>query len=110
MTRERASIFASDDVLDMSAFAPKAAHELNGASAELVRGIAEASRFPSREAKASSPGNVAVPASPSYRPDDAVQPRNSSWKTQYAGKILTYKVFKPNSVNAEQLVASQQFQ
>ena len=38
------------------------------------------------------------------------EPRNSSWKTQYAGKILTYKVFKPNSVNAEQLVASQQFQ
>jgi hypothetical protein len=38
MTRERASIFASDDAFDVSAFAPKAAHELNGASAELVRG------------------------------------------------------------------------
>ena len=54
MTRERASIFAGDDTLDVSAFAPKAAHELNGASAALVRGIAEASRFPSREAKTSS--------------------------------------------------------
>jgi hypothetical protein len=60
MTKERASIFASDDGLDVSAFAPKAAHELNGASAEIVRGIAEASRFPSREAKASAP--VAPPA------------------------------------------------
>ena len=53
MTRERASIFAGDDGLDVSAFTPKAAHELNGASAELVRSVAEASRFPSREAKAS---------------------------------------------------------
>jgi hypothetical protein len=55
MTKERASIFAGDDALDVSPFAPKAAHELNGASAELVRGIAEASRFPSREAKTSPP-------------------------------------------------------
>jgi hypothetical protein len=62
MSRERASIFAGDDALDVSAFTPKAAHELNGTSAELVRGIAEASRFPSREAKASSSANVAPPA------------------------------------------------
>jgi hypothetical protein len=62
MTRERASIFASDNALDVSAFAPKPAHELNRASAELVRGIAEASCFPSREAKASPPVNVAPPA------------------------------------------------
>jgi hypothetical protein len=61
MIKERASIFARD-ALDVSAFAPKAAHELNGASAELVRGIAEASRFPSREAKASSPATVVFPA------------------------------------------------
>ena len=54
MTRERASIFAGDDAPDVSGFAPKAAHELNRASAALVRGIAEASRFPSREAKTSS--------------------------------------------------------
>jgi hypothetical protein len=61
MTRERASIFVGNDALDVSAFAPKAAHELNGASAELVRGIAEASRFPSREAKASPPASAPVP-------------------------------------------------
>jgi hypothetical protein len=52
MTKERASIFADDAALDVSAFAPKAVHELNAVSAELVRGTAEASRFPSREAKA----------------------------------------------------------
>jgi hypothetical protein len=55
MTRERASIFAGDEVLDVSGFAPKADHEVSAVSAELVRGIAEASRFPSREAKASAP-------------------------------------------------------
>jgi hypothetical protein len=60
MSGERASIFAGDDTLDVSAFAPKAVHELNEVSAELVRGIAEASRFPSREAKAS----YAVPRRP----------------------------------------------
>jgi hypothetical protein len=54
MTKERASIFAGDEALDVSSFAPKAAHELNGTSADLVRGIAEASRFSSREAKASA--------------------------------------------------------
>lgn len=71
MTRERASIFAGDDTLDVSAFAPKAAHELNGASAALVRGIAEASRFPSREAKTSSA--MRRPTHTSDRPHDAVQ-------------------------------------
>jgi len=54
MNRERASIFAGDDALDVSAFSPKAVHELNEVPAELVRGVAEASRFPSREAKSSS--------------------------------------------------------
>jgi hypothetical protein len=52
MTKERASIFAGDDALDVSAFAPKAVHELNAVFAELVARTAEASRFPSREAKA----------------------------------------------------------
>jgi hypothetical protein len=51
MTKERASIFAGYDALDVSGFAPKADHEVNAVPAELVRGIAEASRFPSREAK-----------------------------------------------------------
>ena len=37
MTRERASIFTTDDALDVSTFAPRAAHELNGASDRAVR-------------------------------------------------------------------------
>jgi hypothetical protein len=45
----------------VSVFAPKADHELNAVPVELVRGIAEASRFPSREAKASSPAAVRRP-------------------------------------------------
>src|SRR5271166_5983021 len=56
MTRERASIFAGDEALDVSAFAPKAGLETNVVPVELVRGTSEASRFPSREA------NVAPPA------------------------------------------------
>ena len=51
MTAERASIFAGDDALDLSGFAPKSGPEPSEVSAELVRAIAEASRFPSREAK-----------------------------------------------------------
>jgi len=51
MTKERASIFDSED-LDVSGFAPKADREPNPVPAGLVREIAEASRFPSREAKA----------------------------------------------------------
>ena len=52
MTRERASIFAGDDdALDLSGFAPKSGPEPSEVSAELVRAVAEASRFPSREAK-----------------------------------------------------------
>ena len=52
MTRERASIFAGDDALDLSGFAPKSEPEPSEVSAELIRAVAEASRFPSREAKA----------------------------------------------------------
>ncbi len=55
MTKERASIFDSEDALDVSGFAPKAASEPNAVPAELVRGIAEASRFPSREARPAPP-------------------------------------------------------
>jgi hypothetical protein len=52
MTKERASIFADDDALDLSGFAPKTAPaEPSDVSPDLVRAIAEASRFPSREAK-----------------------------------------------------------
>jgi hypothetical protein len=52
MTKERASIFAGDDALDVSGFAPKSGPEPSDVPAELVRVIAEASRFPSREARA----------------------------------------------------------
>lgn len=51
MTKERASIFDSED-LDVSGFAPKAGPELHAVPAGVVREIAEASRFPSREARA----------------------------------------------------------
>ena len=51
MIKERASIFDGEAALDLSGFAPKAASEPNPVPAELVRGIAEASRFPSREAR-----------------------------------------------------------
>ena len=52
MTKERASIFSDDETLDVSGFAPKAVPELHAVPAGLVREVAEASRFPSREAKA----------------------------------------------------------
>ena len=52
MTAERASIFSDDEPLDVSAFAPKTEPELHAVPAGLVREIAEASRFPSREARA----------------------------------------------------------
>jgi hypothetical protein len=55
MTKERASIFDADEPLDVSGFAPKTDYELTDVSAELVRVVAEASRFPSREARASPP-------------------------------------------------------
>jgi hypothetical protein len=50
---ERASIFAAgEDGLDISGFAPKSGLESKSeVPAEIVRAIAEASRFPSREAK-----------------------------------------------------------
>jgi hypothetical protein len=52
MTQERASIFAEDGALDVSGFAPKSDHEPSSVPAELVRAVAEASRFPSREGRA----------------------------------------------------------
>jgi hypothetical protein len=66
MMKERASIFADNDALDVSAFAPKAGHELNAVPAELARSVAEASRFPSREAKTNSPAPAVAP--PTRRP------------------------------------------
>jgi hypothetical protein len=54
MSKERASIFDSEE-LDISGFAPKADHEPNPVPAGVVREIAEASRFPSREARPTTP-------------------------------------------------------
>lgn len=55
MSRERASIFDGEAALDLSGFAPKAAADQNPVPAELVRGVAEASHFPSREARSPAP-------------------------------------------------------
>jgi hypothetical protein len=52
MSKERASIFAGDDdALDLSGFAPKSGPEPSEVPTDLVRAVAEASRFPSREAR-----------------------------------------------------------
>ncbi len=51
MTKERASIFAGDETLDVSGFAPKSDREPGLVSPQLARAVAEASRFPSREAR-----------------------------------------------------------
>ena len=50
--RERASIFADNEGLDVSGFAPKTVPEAPGLDPGVVRAVAEASRFPSREARA----------------------------------------------------------
>ena len=55
MSRERSSIFDDADELDVSGFAPKSAPAPDAMPPERVRAVAEASRFPSREAKASQP-------------------------------------------------------
>ena len=59
--KERVSIFDGEDDLDVSGFAPKADRESNPVPPDLVRGIAEASRVPSREAKP-------APSAPARRP------------------------------------------
>jgi hypothetical protein len=59
MGKERASIFDDSDDLDVSGFAPKSAPDSNAISPERVRAVAEASRFPRREAKASQPAEPA---------------------------------------------------
>lgn len=97
MIRERASIFASADALDVSAFAPKTAQELNGASAEFVRGIAEASRFPSREAKANSTAEAS--GTPVKRPP----------RIHRTGRTMQFNArTTPQVVNALYAIADQQ--
>lgn len=50
MTAKRASIFDGDD-MDLSAFKPKEGPPADAVPVEQVKAIAEASNFPSREAK-----------------------------------------------------------
>lgn len=50
MTAKRASIFDNEDI-DLSGFKPKEGPPVDAASADQVKAIAEASNFPSREAK-----------------------------------------------------------
>jgi hypothetical protein len=59
MSRERSSIFEDADDLDVSGFTPKSAPQPDAMPPELVRAVAETSRFPSREAKASQPAGPA---------------------------------------------------
>jgi len=59
MAKERSSIFEDSDDLDVSGFAPKAAPEPNALPAARVRAVAEASRFPSREARVIPPAEPA---------------------------------------------------
>ena len=91
MTRERASIFSSDDALDVSAFTPKSGREQSDVPAEIVRAIAEASRFPSREAKPS-------PA-PSRRPP----------RIHRTGRTMQFNArTTPQTVEALYVIADQQ--
>ena len=67
MSRERSSIFEDTDDLDVSGFGPKSAPQPDAMPPERVRAVAEASRFPSREAKASQPAEPA-PAPAKHAP------------------------------------------
>lgn len=60
MTAKRASIFDGDDI-DLSAFKPKEGPPADAVPVEQVKAIAEASNFPSREAKRE---RAATPAAP----------------------------------------------
>ncbi len=51
MKKDRASIFGGDDELDVSSFTPKAATARKPITAEAMRAVADASKFPSREVK-----------------------------------------------------------
>jgi hypothetical protein len=59
MTKERASMFDSDEPVPDSVSSPKTAYELND---EIVRVVAKGSRFPSRETMANRPAEAAIPA------------------------------------------------
>lgn len=60
MTAKRASIFDGEDI-DLSAFKPKDGPPADAVPVEQVKAIAEASNFPSREAKKERAGAPATP-------------------------------------------------
>ncbi len=94
---KRGSIFESDDELDVSGFAPKAAPEPK-APLEQVRAIAEASNFPSREAK---PAPVPVAADPA--PVKRQPRRHKTGRTMQLNVRTT-----PDTFNAFYAIADQQ--
>lgn len=56
MSKTRASIFGDEaDPLDLSGFAPKAAHDIQAPPPDAIRAVSEAARFPSREARPAAP-------------------------------------------------------
>lgn len=62
MSKTRASIFGEEaHSLDLSGFAPKAAHDIQAPPPDTIRAVSEAARFPSREAR---PAPVPPPAPP----------------------------------------------
>jgi hypothetical protein len=95
MAKERASIFDTADELDVSGFTPKPGPDPKAVPAERVRAIAEASRFPSREAKVSQ---LAEPA-PAKRPPR----RHRTGRTQQFNARTT-----PETVEAFYAIADQQ--
>lgn len=62
MSKTRVSIFGDEaDPLDLSGFAPKAAHDIQAPPPDTIRAVSEAARFPSREAR---PAPVPPPPPP----------------------------------------------
>jgi hypothetical protein len=55
MAKERASIFAEPEELDISGFAPKIAPDIDAPAPEKVRAVAEAANFRSRDPKPPKP-------------------------------------------------------
>jgi hypothetical protein len=90
MTGKRASIF--DEDLDVSGFAPKTNSGPNAVPAELARDVAEASRFPSREARA-------IPPAPARRPP----------RIHRTGRTMQFNArAKPETIEALYAIADRQ--
>jgi hypothetical protein len=101
MAKERSSIFEDSEELDVSGFAPKAAPEPNVLPAERVRAVAEASRFPSREARVAPPAEPIPPAEPA--PLRRAPRRHRTGRTQQFNARTT-----PETVEAFYAIADRQ--